>query len=152
MVHVCNTKQIPNITLTFFTSISSLLQHKHSSTELKQKKSTHCHSPLLDVYTPMYIMVCVTFIESSISQQQISSTPPLLRCISTTIGSLVLWKSHWSPLLGTTVPLGKDHLPKNSLRQQVVRLVTQRRASSPSPMSSRVTILLFWYVVKLSEN
>ena len=28
----------------------------------------------------------------------------------------------------------------------------QSRASSPSPMSSRVTQLLFWYVVPLSEN
>ena len=29
----------------------------------------------------------------------------------------------------------------------------QSRASSPpSPMSSRITILLFWYVVPLSEN
>ena len=28
----------------------------------------------------------------------------------------------------------------------------QSRASSPSPMFSRITILLFWYVVSLSEN
>ena len=36
--------------------------------------------------------------------------------------------------------------------QQAVRLVMQNRALSPSPMSSRVTTLLFWYVVFLSEN
>ena len=36
--------------------------------------------------------------------------------------------------------------------QQAVRLVMQSRAVSFSPMSSRVTQLLFWYVVPLSDN
>ena len=38
------------------------------------------------------------------------------------------------------------------ITQQTVRLVLQSRASLPSPMSSRVTQLLFWYVIPLSEN
>ena len=58
-------------------------------------------------------------------------------------------------LLETLVPLGKNQFPRAPFSregwQQAVRLVTQSRASS-SPMSSRVTILLFWYVVPLSEN
>ena len=36
--------------------------------------------------------------------------------------------------------------------QQAVRLVLQSRAVFISPTSSRVTRLLFWYVVPLSEN
>ena len=28
----------------------------------------------------------------------------------------------------------------------------QKRASPPSPISSKITTLLFWYVVPLSEN
>ena len=28
----------------------------------------------------------------------------------------------------------------------------QKRASPPSPMSSKITTLLFWYVAPLSEN
>ena len=55
--------------------------------------------------------------------------------------------------------MGKNQFPKADIFplvseevQQAVRLVTQSRASLPSPMSSRATILLFWYVVPLSEN
>ena len=52
--------------------------------------------------------------------------------------------------------MGKNQFPKagpiSRGPQQVVRLVIQSRASPPSSMSSRVTILLFWYVVLLSEN
>ena len=73
---------------------------------------------------------------------------------------LVLWKSHCWPLLGTLLPLGKYQFPmapdpKGPVwggRQQAVWSVTQSRASSPSPISSRYTRLLFWYVVPLSEN
>ena len=77
------------------------------------------------------------------------STAPLLRFKRTTIWPLVLWKSHCSPLLGTLVPLGKNQFPLPGWLQQAV---TQLRALSPSPMSSRATQLLFWYVVPLSEN
>ena len=60
----------------------------------------------------------------------------------------------------TLFPFGKNHFPKvgpfspvQEGRQQAVKLVIQSRAVSfPSPMSSRATQLLFWYVVPLSEN
>ena len=95
----------------------------------------------------------VTFSASGISQRKIPSTPPLLRCIRTTIWPLVLWKSNWLPLPGTRVPLGKNQFPMAGLdRQQAARLVMQIKASSSSPISSRTTILLFWYVAFLSEN
>ena len=59
-------------------------------------------------------------------------------------------------MVGTLVPLGKNQFPKTvpvkPAWQQEVRSVRQSRASSPSPMFSSVTILLFWYVVPLSEN
>ena len=51
--------------------------------------------------------------------------------------------------------MGKNQFPKTdpfSDRQQAVWLVLQSRASPLSLMFSRVTILLFWYVVPLSEN
>ena len=80
------------------------------------------------------------------------STAPLLRFKRTTIWPLVLWKSHFPPVLGTLVPLGKNQFPLPGWLQQAVWLVTQLRALSPSPMSSRATQLLFWYVVPLSEN
>ena len=41
---------------------------------------------------------------------------------------------------------------KNQFLLEIDPLFTQNRALSFSPMSSRVTILLFWYVVPLSEN
>ena len=51
--------------------------------------------------------------------------------------------------------MGKNQFPKASLpvssgRQQAVWLVMQSSASSPSPISSKVTIVLFWYGVPLS--
>ena len=62
-------------------------------------------------------------------------------------------------VLGTVVSLGKNQSPKaeisdgvSLLRQQSARSVRQSKASSPSPMFSRVTRLLFWYVVPLKEN
>ena len=112
------------------------------------------HSPVLAEYTPMY-MVWVTFIVSGITQRYIPSSPPLLRCKRTTIWPLVLWKSQLSPELGTLVPLGKNQFPKTNPFpsegwQQAVWLVMQSRALGPSPMSSRVTLLLFLYGIPLS--
>ena len=49
-------------------------------------------------------------------------------------------------------PKTDPFLPESKDWQQAVCLVMQSRASSPSLMFSRITILLFWYVVPLSEN
>ena len=56
--------------------------------------------------------------------------------------------------LGTLVVLGKYQFPETDpgVRQQALRFVIQSRGLSSSPMSSRVTRLLFGYVVPLSEN
>ena len=71
-----------------------------------------------------------------------------------TSGSVEIPLVNWGRNSG---PIGEEPVPYNHSivwegRQQTVWLVMQSRASSPSPMSSRVTILLFWYVVPLSEN
>ena len=62
-----------------------------------------------------------------------------------------------SPELETLVPLGKNQFPKTgrpvlSWWQQIGRLVMQSRASPPSPIFSKITILLFWYGVPLNEK
>ena len=120
---------------------------------LQYEQNNMYHSPVLAEYTPMY-MDWVTFIASGISQRYIPSSPPLLRFKCTIIWPLVLWKSQLLPEPGTLVLLGKNQFPKavRGGRQQAVWLVTQSRASSPSPMFSRIMILLFWYVIFLSEN
>ena len=51
------------------------------------------------------------------------------------------------PPVGTTATIS----PVSLVRQQVLWLVMQSRALSSSPISFRVTILLFWYVVPLSN-
>ena len=77
---------------------------------------------------------------------------------STTLWPLVLRKPHCILMLETLVPLGKnqfpitDPLPLSVRRQQAIWSVRQSRALPPSPISSRVTILLFWYVVPLREK
>lgn len=56
------------------------------------------------------------------------------------------------------MPLGKDQFPKairegeSELLQQAVCSVTQIRESPNSPISSRLTLLLFRYIVPPNEN